>query len=81
MVAHLNTNGIVYHCIWTLTDGNGTITLHEQCEQGSSVAQGRWEIVNGTGAYTNLRGNGSSLMPYGVDGIPAYWELLTGVIF
>ena len=28
MVAHLNTNGMVYHCIWTLTDDKGTFTLH-----------------------------------------------------
>jgi len=81
MEAAINTNGKVYHCIWTLTDGNGTITIHEQCQLGSTPIKGRWEIVSGTGTYANLRGNGSSLMPSGVDGIPAYWELLTGVIF
>lgn len=80
MVAHLNANAMVYHCIWTLTDDEGTFILHEQCEMGSTPVKGRWEIVSGTGKYSNLRGNGSALMPYvGDDNI--YEEDLTGVIF
>lgn len=80
MVAHLNANGMVYHCIWTLTDDKGTFTLHEQCEMGSTPVKGRWEIVSGTGIYSNLRGNGSSLMPDVGD--PAiYQEDLKGVIY
>jgi hypothetical protein len=83
MDAAVNVNFIVYHCIWTLKCDNGeTITLHEQCQQGSSTAKGRWEIVSGTGIYANLRGNGSSLMPVEVvDGVTVYLELLTGVIY
>jgi hypothetical protein len=79
MDATVNINFMVYHCIWTLTDANGTITLHEQCEMGSTPVKGRWEIVSGTGDYTNLKGNGSALMPDRGDGLN--WELLTGVIF
>jgi major membrane immunogen (membrane-anchored lipoprotein) len=79
MNATVNINFMVYHCIWTLTDDKGTITLHEQCEMGSTPVKGRWEIVSGTGDYTNLRGNGSALMPDRGDGLN--WELLTGVIY
>jgi hypothetical protein len=80
MVAAINANGMVYHCIWTLTDANGTITLHEQCEMGSTPVKGRWEIVSGTGIYANLRGNGSALMP-DVGDVNIYEEDLTGVIY
>jgi hypothetical protein len=34
----------------------------------------KWEIVSGTGAYANLRGNGSALMPEYNDGYA--WEKL-----
>jgi hypothetical protein len=82
MEATVNVNFKVYHCIWTLTDGNGTITIHEQCQLGSTPIKGRWEIVSGTGDYANLRGNGSALMPAAYEGVPAQaWEILTGVIY
>jgi hypothetical protein len=81
MVAAINANGMVYHCIWTLTFGNGDIiTLHEQCEMGSTPVKGRWEIVGGTGDYKDLRGNGSALMP-DVGNVNIYEEDLTGVIY
>jgi hypothetical protein len=80
MVAHLNANAMVYHCIWTLTDDKGTFILHEQCEMGSTPVKGRWEIVSGTGKYSNLRGNGSALMP-DVGDVNIFEEDLTGVIF
>lgn len=78
MDANFNVNSKRIHCIWTLTDGTGTITLREDCVFASSTWQGRWEIVSGTGAYANLRGNGSSLMPDRGDG--KFWEILTGSI-
>ena len=82
MIARLNINAMVYHCIWTLTDDKGgTFILHEQCEMGSTPVKGRWEIVSGTGKYTNLRGNGSALMPDVVDHLEISQEDLTGVIF
>ena len=80
MVAHLNANAMVYHCVWTLTDNKGgTFILQEYCEMGSTPVKGRWEIVSGTGKYANLRGNGSSLMP-DVGDPDTYQEDLTGVI-
>ena len=60
------TNGIRAHCVVTLiaSDGTGTIIIHQQCEFATPYPyRGRWEIVNGTGAYANLRGNGSLTMP------------------
>jgi len=70
----LNVNGKRGHCVVVLTAWNGTITIHQECQFGSSPAKGRWEIVSGTGAYWNLRGNGSVLMPPNA-------EAMTGVIY
>ena len=63
MVISPNNNGIRFHCIVTLTAPNGTIIIHQECQFGSDPHKGRWEIVSGTGAYGNLKGNGSLLMP------------------
>lgn len=81
MVAHLNANGMVYHCIWTLTADNGSaFVLKEECVMATNPIKGQWQIVSGTGEYSNLRGNGSSLMPD--VGNPAIsQEDLTGVIY
>jgi hypothetical protein len=62
MDANFNDNFIRAHCILTLTDNYGTIIIHEECQFGSIPHKGRWEIVSGTGAYANLRGNGSNTM-------------------
>jgi hypothetical protein len=72
----LNNNGIRGHCVVILTpsDGSGTITIHQECTFGPPIPQGRWEIVSGTGAYTNLRGNGPLTMP-------GNQEAMTGVIY
>jgi hypothetical protein len=69
-----NTNGVRAHCIVVLVTSDGTITIHQQCEFSTSPAKGEWEIVSGTGAYTNLKGNGSLLMPPNT-------EAMTGVIY
>jgi len=47
----------------TASDGSGTITIHQECQFATSPPKGRWEIVSGTGAYANVRGNGSLRMP------------------
>ena len=62
MDAGFNDNFIRAHCILTLIDKYGTIIIHEECQFGSIPHKGRWEIVSGTGAYANLRGNGSNTM-------------------
>ena len=72
-----NFNQIRGHCVVKLipSDGTGTITIHQECQFGTSPPKGRWEIVSGTGAYANLNGNGSLLMP------PPLIEAMTGFIY
>jgi Protein of unknown function (DUF3224) len=71
-----NIKGAIAHCveIETASDGSGTITIHMECAFNTPIPQGRWEIVSGTGAYTNLKGNGSLTMP-GTS------EAMVGVIY
>jgi hypothetical protein len=71
-----NINGVIAHCEVTLTpsDGSGTIVIHQECVFNTPIPQGRWEIVGGTGAYSNLKGNGSTTMP-------PNQEAMTGVIY
>jgi hypothetical protein len=62
----INANGTVFHCVVTLiaSDGSGTIIIHQECEVVTPYPyKGRWQIVSGTGAYANLKGNGSLTMP------------------
>ena len=57
-------NAIIFHCVYTFVAPQGTFIIHEECVYATPLeGQGRWEIVSGTGAYTNLKGNGSALMP------------------
>jgi len=64
-----NKNGIRAHCVVVLTpdDGSGTITIHQECEFAIAPPypenRGQWQIVSGTGAYIDLKGNGSLTMP------------------
>ena len=69
-----NSNATRGHCVVVLYATDGTITIHQECQLASSPTKGRWEIVSGTGAYVNLRGNGLVLMPPNT-------EAMTGVIF
>jgi hypothetical protein len=63
MHVELNANGTRAHCVVTLIASEGTIIIHQECQFATDPAKGRWEIVSGTGAYENLRGNGPLLMP------------------
>src|ERR1051326_384938 len=63
MIVGGNKNAIRAHCVVILTAPNGTITIHQECVFATNPPKGRWEIVSGTGAYANLKGNGSLLMP------------------
>ncbi len=69
-------NGTVAHCVVVLVadDGSGTITIHQECEFSTSPPKGQWEVVSGTGAYADLKGNGSLLMPPNT-------EAMTGFIY
>ena len=69
-----NADGTRAHCVVTLIASDGTIIIHQECQFATDPAKGRWEIVGGTGAYANLRGNGSLLMPPNE-------EAMTGVIY
>ncbi|MEO6868274.1 MAG: hypothetical protein ABI168_01435 [Ginsengibacter sp.] len=68
------------HCVVVLTpsDGSGTITIHQECVYKTPMPQGRWEVVSGTGAYTNLKGNGPLTMPM-QGGL--FGEAMTGSIY
>ena len=61
-----NENGTRFHCLYRFTPTSGpegTFVIREECVFATPVDQGRWEIVSGTGAYANVKGNGSALMP------------------
>ena len=72
------------HCTVVLSPSTGgTITIHQQCEFANVHApfyRGRWEVVSGTGAYANLKSNGSLTMPYD-DFLEISWENMTGFIY
>ena len=70
-----NAKGTRAHCVVTLIAPNGNIIIDQQCQFASPTPKGRWEIVSGTGAYANLRGNGPLTMP------PPTTEAMTGVIY
>ena len=69
-----NHNGTIAHCVVTLIAPDGVIIIHQECQFATRPPMGRWEIVSGTGAYANLRGNGSLTMPDDE-------ETMTGVIY
>ena len=64
MLVDVNSNGNRLHCTYTFVTPEGSFIVHERCIFSTPLqGQGRWDIVSGTGAYTNLKGNGSALMP------------------
>ena len=65
------------HCTNSVVTPDGTFTILMNCQFSTST--GQWRIINGTGAYTNLRGNGSLIMTTNMDGLPV--ETLDGKIF
>lgn len=69
---YVNSFGNVFHCIITLVTFEGTIRIREECNKATFM--GQWQIIDGTGAYANLRGNGKVMMPRG-------FEVLEGIIY
>jgi hypothetical protein len=64
MEVHFYTTASILHCLYTFVAPEGTFIIREECVFATPLqGQGRWEIVSGTDAYANLRGNGSALMP------------------
>jgi hypothetical protein len=64
--------GSIFHCVVTLIASNGTIIIHQECEFATSIPKGQWQIVSGTGAYANLKGNGSLLMPPNTEAMEGF---------
>ena len=52
--------GMALHCIFILNLPQGTITIRMLCNM--QTLNGRWTVLDGTGAYQNLRGGGSIFM-------------------
>jgi hypothetical protein len=78
MHVDVNASGTIAHCVVTLiaSDGSGTIIIHQECEFAVPYPyKGKWQIVSGTDAYANLKGNGSLTMPN-----PPDTEAMTGAI-
>ena len=65
-------HGMALHCIFLITFPNGTITIRMNCNM--VTFDGVWQVLNGTGAYSNLKGGGSLIMPNDND------EILTGTV-
>lgn len=73
--------GKTAHCDVVLyPSGGGTIIIDQECEfAGAYPNRGQWQIVGGTLAYANLKGNGSLTMPVGGLGLAE--EAMIGVIY
>lgn len=79
MTFNPNANFTTAHNVITLTSSEGTITIHDECEFAVSAAfpfgKGQWQIVSGTGAYANLRGNGAESFPSATN------DVLSGIVY
>ena len=53
--------GMALHCTFILTLPQGTITIRMLCNM--HTLNGRWTVLDGSGAYQNLTGGGSLTMP------------------
>ena len=65
-------HGMALHCLFVLSLPDGTISIRLNCNLVTSY--GVWKILDGTGAYQNLKGGGSLVMPNDTD------EVLTGTV-
>ncbi|MEO6000195.1 MAG: hypothetical protein ABIN89_25380 [Chitinophagaceae bacterium] len=75
----VQTVGEEFNCVYTLTpDDGGSIVLYSHCKMATNT--GTWRILNGTGSYSNLGGNGSLIMTYPGAGVVVR-EVLEGTVF
>jgi len=77
--------GTTLHCPTILTDANGTITIRLECRMiltspTTAGGPGNWRILSGTGAYANLRGQGTLTMDIDFVANTAV-ETLAGQVF
>ena len=74
-----NQNFVTAHNVITLTNHEGTITIHDECEFAVNNAfpfgRGSYQIVGGTGAYANIMGRGAESFPSSTE------DILTGTIY
>jgi len=59
---HVHRFANVAHCSQTLHSTEGTITALSNCQ--FSTMEGTWHIVEATGAYSDLEGNGKLVMMF-----------------
>lgn len=71
-IMYTEVHGMALHCTLIATFPLGTLTIRMNCNM--KTFNGRWKILEGTGAYANVKGEGSLIMPNDVD------EVLTGYI-
>lgn len=71
-IMYTEVHGMALHCTLVATFPLGTLTIRMNCNM--KTFNGRWKILEGTGAYASLKGEGSLVMPNDVD------EILTGSI-
>ena len=65
-------HGMALHCLLIITFPDGTITIRMNCNM--KTGNGRWQVLEGTGVYAELEGNGPLVMPNETD------EILTGTL-
>jgi len=64
--------GMALHCTLNLELPGGTLAIRMNCNM--STLNGRWKVLSGTGAYENVKGEGSLVMPVLTE------EILIGVV-
>ena len=76
MVVRPSGNSTAIHCTNSVVTPQGSFTIVMDCQFITS--KGQWRITDGTGAYKNLRGNGSLTMYFNEQGQDV--EELDGII-
>jgi hypothetical protein len=76
MVVRPSGKSTAIHCINSVVTPQGSFTILMDCQFITTT--GQWRITNGTGAYKNLRGNGSLTMYFNEQGQDV--EELDGII-
>ena len=76
MVVRPSGKSTAIHCLNSVVTPQGSFTIVMDCQFITST--GQWRITDGTGAYKNLRGNGSLTMYFNEQGQDV--EELDGII-
>ena len=76
MVVRPSGKSTAIHCTNSVVTPQGSFTIVMDCQFITTT--GQWRITDGTGAYKNLRGNGSLIMYFNEQGQDV--EELDGII-